>query len=293
MATWACPCGRASYSENDPDLIVRHVSECDYVDGAGQPIDLAVKFSVVHYYIATVRSDKLAEVTGGLPFRDLRGQVEDGFEDENNKEAVAEFLNSLTEAEGPVEADGFEVHRVYDARRDHPREPLPGASTVEGQAVKHTVYEKRPEIIVYEIEASDAADAEARYLKDGEETGSYLDGDTGVTVEPATVRRGQCEFCREADAALVAVLSGDPDQGVCEACHADPRLPTVSLAVVSDSRPAYVVSHGDLARIAGREVTDSEAARIVKAIDNSTASEAIGEAIAQVCGYPAEPDESR
>lgn len=228
MATWTCPGCAKSCSDDDPKAIVGHVSECDYVDGAGQPIDLNVKFSVVHYYIAAVRSGKLAEVTGGLPFRDLHGRVEDGFEDEDTEEAVAGFLSSLAEAQGPAEADGFEISRVYDARLDRPGGPL---------------------------------------------------------------GRGQCEFCHAADAALVAVLSADPDQAVCEACHADPRLPTVSLAAVSDSRPVYVVSRGDLARIAGREVTDGEAARIARAIGNSTASEAIGEAVVQVCGYPAEPGE--
>jgi hypothetical protein len=158
--------------------------------------------------------------------------------------------------------------------------------------VKYTVYEKRTELIAYEIEADDPDDAEGRYLTDGVETGSRLDGDSEVTVEPAAVRRGQCEFCHAIDMVLEAVLSGDPDQVVCAACHADPRVPTVSLAVVTDSRPAYVVSRGDLARIAGREVTDGEAKRIVKAIDNGAASEAIGEAVWQVCGPPAEPDQS-
>jgi hypothetical protein len=89
------------------------------------------------------------------------------------------------------------------------------------------------------------------------------------------------------------VLSADPDEVVCGACHADPRLPTVSLEAVTDSRPAYVVSRGDPARIAGRAVTDSEAERIAKAIDNSTVPEGIGEAVLQVCGYPAELNEPR
>lgn len=64
MATWTCPGGAKPYSEDDPKAIVRHVSGCDCVDGAGQPADLHVKFSVVHYYLAAVRSDTLAGVTG-------------------------------------------------------------------------------------------------------------------------------------------------------------------------------------------------------------------------------------
>jgi predicted CXXCH cytochrome family protein len=183
-----------------------------------------------------------------------------------------------------IDADNAEISSVIIEGAAHPQ--------AEGVAVKYTVYAKRPEVIVYAIEAGSPEEAGERYLTDGEETGSYLDGDTEVTVEPAAVPRGQCEFCHAADAALTAVLAADPDQAVCGACHADPRLPTVSLAAVSDSRPVYVVSRGDLARIAGREVTDTEAARIAGAIGNSTASEAIGDAVVQVCGYPAEPDES-
>ena len=124
-------------------------------------------------------------------------------------------------------------------------------------------------------------DTEARYP---------MDGDTEVTVESPAARRGYCEFCHAADVELAAVLSADPDQEVCEACHANPRVPTISHAVVSDDRPAYVVSRGDLARIAGREVNDSEVARILKTIENSTAMEAIGEAARQVCGSPPEPE---
>lgn len=111
-----------------------------------------------------------------------------------------------------------------------------------------------------------------------------------LAPQPAAARHGQCGFCRAADVVLAAVLSADPDQEVCEPCHADPRVPTVSRAVVGDDRPAYVVSRGDLARDAGREVTDSEVDRILAAIDNGTAPEAISDAVWQVCGSPAEPE---
>lgn len=154
----------------------------------------------------------------------------------------------------------------------------------------HTVYERRPVVTVYKINAASPEDAAERYLTGGEETGSYLDGDTEVTVDPPVVPRGRCESCHAADTALPGVLAADPDLAVCEACHADLRLPTVSFAVVSDSRPAYVVSRGDLARFAGRELTDSEVARVAKNIDNSTASEVIGDAVWQVCGPRPNPD---
>lgn len=247
MATWICPGCTKPYSEDDPKAIVRHVSECDYVDGAGQPIDVHVKFSVVHWYITAVRSDELAEVTGGLPFRALLGRVEDGFEDEGTEDAVAGFLHTLTEDAGPAEADGFEISDVYDARRDRPH-----SKTASAGAARE-----------------------------------------GAAAVPPGSGRGQCAVCRTADVALEAVLSADPDQVVCGTCHADPRLATVSLAAVNDSRPVYVLSRGDLVRIAGQEVTDRDAARIAKAIDNSTVSEAIADAVWQVCGYQAERDEPR
>jgi hypothetical protein len=224
--TWTCPGCQSPYPQDDPALIAAHVRDCDHVDGAGQPLDVTIKFSVVNWYIAKIRSDRLAAATGGLPFRALPGPVEDGFDDEATEQAVTALLESLAEAEGPASADGLEIGDVYDARLDRPRPPS-----------------------------------------------------------------GQCEFCHAADAPLAAVLAADPDQVVCEACHADPRLPTVSLAAVSDSRPAYVLTRGDLARIAGREVTGHEAARIAKAIGNSTAPDAIGDAVWQVCGSPAEPEE--
>lgn len=121
MRTWSCPGCLKPYPD-DPNAVVVQIGECDYVDGAGQPIDLHVKFSVVHYYPVAVRSGELAEVTGGLPFPDLLGRVEDGFKDEDTEDAVAGFLNALSQADGPVEADGFEISDVYDARRDR----LPG-----------------------------------------------------------------------------------------------------------------------------------------------------------------------
>jgi hypothetical protein len=111
-------------------------------------------------------------------------------------------------------------------------------------------------------------------------------------VEPATEGdRGQCEFCTARDVALTAALSGDPDQLVCAACHADEQVPTVALSVLADDRPAWTVTRGDLARLAGRALTDAELAPVVKAIGNSTAFEAIADAVIQVCGYPPAADD--
>lgn len=43
--------------------------------------------------------------------------------------------------------------------------------------------------------------------------------------------------------------------------------------------------------MAGREITDEEAARIAKAIEYSTVGECVSEAVFQVCGMPADNDE--
>jgi hypothetical protein len=137
----------------------------------------------------------------------------------------------------------------------------------------------------------------AHLLARPEGTGTLTGGLTGRDLRAAAVsagepgERGQCEFCMMPDVLLVAALSADPDVLVCETCHADPRVPTVALAVLADDRPAWVISRGDLAGMAGRAVTDAEVARIAKAIGYSTATEAVGDAVAQVCGYPEEAGE--
>lgn len=121
MAIWTCAGCASSYSDDNPDVIVRHVNDCDYVDGAGRPVVLLVKFSGRGHYMARVRSDELAEVTGGLPFRALRGPVEDGYPDEDAADRITGFLSSLTEAAGPAEVARFEISDVYDARLDQSR----------------------------------------------------------------------------------------------------------------------------------------------------------------------------
>jgi hypothetical protein len=50
--------------------------------------------------------------------------------------------------------------------------------------MKYLVYERRAETVVYSVEAASEEDAEARYLKDGEEVDSYLSDDREVEVEP-------------------------------------------------------------------------------------------------------------
>lgn len=125
MKTWTCPggCG-TSHSENDPDLIVRHVSECDYVDGSGQEYDLTIKWSVTHWHIATVKSSDLAAATGARPFTDLTGYVLDP-DDDDPDGALPGYLDELA-ADREPETDGWEISHIYDARRDQPRRAATG-----------------------------------------------------------------------------------------------------------------------------------------------------------------------
>jgi hypothetical protein len=124
--TWTCGGCGASYSADDADQIAGHPPNCDYADGAGQPIDLIVKFSAVGWYIARVPPGRLAQVTGALPFTALRGPVEDGaYPDDATEDAMTDFLAALAAASGTSAMDGFEISDVYPAARDNaaPRDP--------------------------------------------------------------------------------------------------------------------------------------------------------------------------
>lgn len=140
--TWICQGCGANYRETDPDLITGHVEYCDYVDGAGHPRRMTVKFSVVHYYIVTVDGPELAMAAGRRQPADIFGPVdEDGPEcavcglplelaDEGYEHAavdsgqqhapvvsdlthLAEYLFGLAEENGPAEADGVEIADIY------------------------------------------------------------------------------------------------------------------------------------------------------------------------------------
>jgi hypothetical protein len=119
VPTWTCPggCG-TSHSQNDPDLIVSHVGQCDYVDGAGQAYPVTVKWSVTHWYVATVNSSDLAATTGARPFTQLTGRVLDLDDDDPDAELPA-YLDELAAAREP-ETDGWEISRIYAARLDQP-----------------------------------------------------------------------------------------------------------------------------------------------------------------------------
>lgn len=51
----------------------------------------------------------------------------------------------------------------------------------------------------------------------------------GPTITVGVTKRGRCEFCEQENAIITALLVDDPDQLVCETCHADKRLRTQRL----------------------------------------------------------------
>jgi hypothetical protein len=120
VATWTCPGCGTPYSQNDPDLIVRHVSECDYVDGAGQEYDVTVKWSVTQWHVATVKSSDLATAANGRPFSDLTGRVLDPDDGDRAEVGLPTYLDELAADRDP-ETDGWEISRIYAARLDQPR----------------------------------------------------------------------------------------------------------------------------------------------------------------------------
>jgi hypothetical protein len=121
VPTWTCPggCG-TTHPENDPDLIVSHVGQCDYVDGSGQEYPVTVKWSVTHWYVATASSSDLAAATGARPFTNLTGRVLDPDDDPDAELPI--YLDELGAGRAP-EIGGWEISRIYDARRDQPRRP--------------------------------------------------------------------------------------------------------------------------------------------------------------------------
>jgi hypothetical protein len=118
---WACPGCGSTYSTGDPDLITGHVRDCDYVDGAGQPAELTVKFSATCWYIARIPAGPLAAASGAMPFADLRGPA-----DEDDTE-LTEFLSDLADEIGAAMTDGFTITDVYPAWLDSKSTPGPSA----------------------------------------------------------------------------------------------------------------------------------------------------------------------
>ena len=113
---WTCPGCGTGYPEAGPGLVAGHLRACDYTDAAGMPYPVTLKWSVVHWHIATVSSADLAAAAGARPFTELAGVVLDR-DDADPDAALAGYLDSLEAARGPAR-DGWEISRIYDARRD-------------------------------------------------------------------------------------------------------------------------------------------------------------------------------
>lgn len=127
---WACPGCGTTYSTADPDQITGHVGDCNYVDGSGQAYDVTIKWSVTHWYVATVKSSELAAATSSRPFTCLTGHVLDLDDDDPDAE-LPTYLDGLPAAPARrPETDGWEISHIYDARRDQPRQGPPEAATL-------------------------------------------------------------------------------------------------------------------------------------------------------------------
>lgn len=132
MSTWHCEGCDTAISENNPDMIVDHVRDyCDYVDGAGKPVKMTIKFSMVMHCIATVDGARLAEAASGRQPAAILGLVGDEDRDEddelaNDKDgrtaALLEFLEEIEETASGYPS-GYEIHDVYPASRDQARGP--------------------------------------------------------------------------------------------------------------------------------------------------------------------------
>ena len=118
---WDCPGCGTSYPQGDPDLITGHVRDCDYVDGTGQAYDVTLKWSVIRWHAATVRSSDLAAATGGRPFARLAGTIIDPDDDDPDAD-LPDYLDELAAGAGSNRGSGdWEISQIYDARRDEPR----------------------------------------------------------------------------------------------------------------------------------------------------------------------------
>lgn len=95
-------------------------------------------------------------------------------------------------------------------------------------------------------------------------------------------RPGQCAHCCSVDVPLTAAMSADPGLEVCEACAMDPDLATFPLSALADDREVFTLTRGDMAWLAGREVTDCEAAALAAAIGDTTAG-TVAELVQAVC----------
>lgn len=107
MARWHCKgCGE-SYSENDADCIVDHVQACDYVDGAGEPVTVVVRWAEVRWHIAKVAATDLAAVTGSRPFAQLRGEASLNGGD---RKALARYLTGLDGCPHTIDVNVSDVY---------------------------------------------------------------------------------------------------------------------------------------------------------------------------------------
>lgn len=115
-STWTCRGCERSYQdpEQNPELVTGHVADCDYVDGAGNPVPLSVKWSSVHWYHIEITPDELRAAYGGPlpPVEDLLGEW-------GGDDPLTEYLTELESLAVPApEIDGVDISDIYPAGRD-------------------------------------------------------------------------------------------------------------------------------------------------------------------------------
>jgi hypothetical protein len=64
MSHWHCKGCGVFYKNADPDAVVRHVNDCDYVDGTGAPVTVQLVIRSVSSYIVRVPAGELAAAFG-------------------------------------------------------------------------------------------------------------------------------------------------------------------------------------------------------------------------------------
>lgn len=177
--------------------------------------------------------------------------------------------------------------------------PFEHALSVAGVALRAVVHPRAPisEVVAFRVKCS-----EVRNFPLAQLCTKAMQGDDDAHRRVTAIMAGEgdpnnnrpCGACGWCDnvAYLVAALGSDTEMQVCADCHANPKIPTVSLAALADETPVYVITRADLAEMAWRDVGEDETKIIGKAITDSGIRRAVSDIVAGVVGpHPAFAEE--
>jgi hypothetical protein len=172
------------------------------------------------------------------------------------------------------------------------------ALSVAGAALRAAVHPRAPisDVVEFAAECSQVrnfplADLCRKAARGDDEAHRRVTAIMAGEGDPNARPCGACAWCDNV-AYLVAVLGSDTDAQVCADCHANPGIPTISLAALADETPVYVIARSDLAEMAWRDVTDEEVRLITGAITDSGIRRAVGDIVNGVLGpHPAFSEE--